>query len=164
MWERLNQPRGHSRQNGGTVPLPLTQPPPVFADRSIATSRSHFCRARSSAVFPWLPRPTNAKLISSVAERKTPHYTFHALRYSFAGVLANADVAAELPTKLTSHSSAAIQRGYTHHELAVLHNGEWVGLVASHLQIRIFDFMIILPSHLLVAFSAWLVLCIEQVR
>ena len=46
--------------------------------------------------------------------------TFHALRHSFTSALANANVAPELRMKLTGHSSEAIHRGYTHHELATL--------------------------------------------
>jgi integrase len=53
-------------------------------------------------------------------ERKISRRTFHALRHSFTSALANANVAPELRMKLTGHSSEAIHRGYTHHELATL--------------------------------------------
>ena len=52
--------------------------------------------------------------------RKISRRTFHALRHSFTSALANAEVAPELRMKLTGHSSEAIHRGYTHHELALL--------------------------------------------
>jgi integrase len=52
--------------------------------------------------------------------RKISKRTFHALRHSFTSALANAHVAPELRMKLTGHSSEAIHRGYTHHELEVL--------------------------------------------
>jgi integrase len=52
--------------------------------------------------------------------RKISRRTFHALRHSFTSALANANVAPELRMKLTGHSSEAIHRGYTHHELATL--------------------------------------------
>ena len=52
--------------------------------------------------------------------RKISKRTFHALRHSFTSALANAEVAPELRMKLTGHSSEAIHRGYTHHELALL--------------------------------------------
>jgi integrase len=52
--------------------------------------------------------------------RKISRRTFHALRHSFTSALANADVAPELRMKLTGHSSEAIHRGYTHHEIAIL--------------------------------------------
>ena len=52
--------------------------------------------------------------------RKISRRTFHALRHTFTSGLANANVAPELRMKLTGHSSEAIHRGYTHHELATL--------------------------------------------
>lgn len=52
--------------------------------------------------------------------RKISRRTFHALRHSFTSALANADVAPEVRMKLTGHSSDAVHRGYTHHELATL--------------------------------------------
>ncbi len=52
--------------------------------------------------------------------RQISRRTFHALRHSFTSALANAQVAPELRMKLTGHSSDAIHRGYTHHELATL--------------------------------------------
>jgi integrase len=52
--------------------------------------------------------------------RNVSRRTFHALRHSFTSALANANVAPELRMKLTGHSSAAIHRGYSHHELAIL--------------------------------------------
>jgi integrase len=53
-------------------------------------------------------------------DRKISKRTFHALRHSFTSALANAGVAPELRMKLTGHSSEAMHRGYTHHELDVL--------------------------------------------
>lgn len=52
--------------------------------------------------------------------RKISRRTFHALRHSFTSILANADVAPELRMKLTGHSSDAVHRGYTHHQLETL--------------------------------------------
>ncbi len=46
--------------------------------------------------------------------------TFHALRHSFTSALANAGVAPELRMKLTGHKSAAVHRGYSHHEMKTL--------------------------------------------
>ncbi len=46
--------------------------------------------------------------------------TFHALRHSFTSALANAGVIPELRMKLTGHTTEAIHRAYTHHELAIL--------------------------------------------
>jgi integrase len=53
-------------------------------------------------------------------DRKSSRRTFHALRHSFTSALANAGVAPELRMKLTGHSSEAVHRGYTHHELETL--------------------------------------------
>jgi len=53
-------------------------------------------------------------------DRKISRRTFHALRHSFTSALANAGVAPELRMKLTGHSSEAVHRGYTHHELETL--------------------------------------------
>jgi integrase len=52
--------------------------------------------------------------------RKISKRTFHALRHSFTSALANAQVSPEVRMKLTGHSSEAIHRGYTHHEMNVL--------------------------------------------
>jgi integrase len=52
--------------------------------------------------------------------RKISRRTFHALRHSFTSGLANAGVSPELRMKLTGHSSEAVHRGYTHHEMEVL--------------------------------------------
>jgi integrase len=52
--------------------------------------------------------------------RQFSKLSFHALRHSFTSGLANAGVTPELRMKLTGHSSEAVHRGYTHHELEVL--------------------------------------------
>lgn len=54
--------------------------------------------------------------------RRVSKRTFHALRHSFTSALANAGVAPEVRMKLTGHKSAAIHRGYTHHEMQTLKN------------------------------------------
>ena len=61
--------------------------------------------------------------------RKISRRTFHALRHSFTSALANAGVSQELRMKLTGHSSAAMHRRYTHHELKTL--SEAVGKLPS---------------------------------
>jgi integrase len=55
-----------------------------------------------------------------VGVRTLSRRSFHALRHSFTSALANADVAPELRMKLTGHSSEAVHRGYTHHEIETL--------------------------------------------
>jgi integrase len=46
--------------------------------------------------------------------------TFHSLRHSFNSAMANAGVAQEIRMKLTGHTSADINKGYTHLELEPL--------------------------------------------
>ena len=46
--------------------------------------------------------------------------SFHSLRHSFNSAMANAGVSQEIRMKLTGHSSAEMNTGYTHHELAPL--------------------------------------------
>lgn len=60
--------------------------------------------------------------VQGKGSRKISKRTFHALRHSFTSALANAGVASELRMKLTGHTSAAIHRGYTHHEMEPLRN------------------------------------------
>lgn len=54
--------------------------------------------------------------------RQQSRRTFHALRHSFTSALANAGVSEELRMKLTGHTTKAVHRGYTHHELETLRN------------------------------------------
>ena len=49
-----------------------------------------------------------------IAER-----TFHSLRHTFASMLAEADVHADVRQKLTGHSSSKIHQRYTHHDEAL---------------------------------------------
>lgn len=46
--------------------------------------------------------------------------SFHSLRHSFNSAMANAGVAQEVRMKLTGHTSAEMNKGYTHHELEPL--------------------------------------------
>jgi integrase len=56
------------------------------------------------------------------AARKRINLSFHSFRHSFATLLANAGVPAEIRQKLTGHASAEIHAGYTHLDLKVLRN------------------------------------------
>jgi integrase len=47
------------------------------------------------------------------------HKSFHSLRHSFTSWLAEADVHADVRSKLTGHSSAKVHAGYTHHDEAL---------------------------------------------
>jgi integrase len=55
-----------------------------------------------------------------VGVRTLSRRSFHALRHSFTSALANAGVAPELRMKLTGHTTEAVHRGYTHHEMETL--------------------------------------------
>jgi integrase len=48
--------------------------------------------------------------------------SFHSLRHSFNSAMANAGVSQEIRQKLTGHSSAEMNKVYTHHELEPLRN------------------------------------------
>ena len=52
--------------------------------------------------------------------RKTWTLSFHSLRHAFNSQMANAGVSREVRMKLTGHTSAEMNKGYTHHELAPL--------------------------------------------
>lgn len=58
--------------------------------------------------------------VKGYGTRNASKRTFHALRHSFTSALANANVAPELRMKLTGHTSEAVHRGYSHHEMKVL--------------------------------------------
>jgi integrase len=45
--------------------------------------------------------------------------SFHSLRHTFASMLAEADVHADVRQKLTGHSSSKIHQRYTHHDEAL---------------------------------------------
>ena len=49
--------------------------------------------------------------------------TFHSLRHSFNSAMANAGVAQEIRMKLTGHTSADMNKGYTHLEMESLRAG-----------------------------------------
>lgn len=52
--------------------------------------------------------------------RRVSKLSFHSLRHSFTSELANAGVSEELRMKLTGHTTRAVHRGYTHHEMEPL--------------------------------------------
>ena len=55
--------------------------------------------------------------------------TFHSLRHSFNSAMANAGVSQELRQKLAGHSSAGMNKVYTHHEMEPLRAA--IGLIPS---------------------------------
>jgi integrase len=62
----------------------------------------------------------DAEKVDGAGKRQLHKRTFHALRHSFNSALANAGVSPEVRMKLIGHRSAAVNRGYTHHELETL--------------------------------------------
>lgn len=62
----------------------------------------------------------DCRTVEGSGNRKFSKRSFHSLRHSFASALANAGVAPELRMKLTGHKSAAVHRGYSHHERKTL--------------------------------------------
>jgi integrase len=68
---------------------------------------------RKAGIVPTITRHTEAG-------RANKDLSFHSLRHSFNSAMANAGISQEVRMKLTGHSSAEINRGYTHHELEPL--------------------------------------------
>ena len=59
-------------------------------------------------------------MVEGSGKRRVSRRSFHALRHSFVSGLANAGVAPELRMKLSGHTTEAVHRGYSHHELETL--------------------------------------------
>jgi integrase len=55
-----------------------------------------------------------------MGNRKFSKLSFHSLRHTFNSSLANAGVSQERRMKLTGHTSAEVNTGYTHHEVETL--------------------------------------------
>ncbi len=62
----------------------------------------------------------DCQTVDGIGARRVSRRTFHALRHSFTSALANAGVPQEIRMKLVGHTTEAIHRGYTHHELEPL--------------------------------------------
>lgn len=62
----------------------------------------------------------DGQIVEGKGVRNISRRSFHALRHSFTSALANAGVAAEVRMKLTGHTTEAVHRGYSHHELDTL--------------------------------------------
>ncbi len=62
----------------------------------------------------------DCQTVQGAGVRRQSRRTFHALRHSFTSALANAGVPEEVRMKLTGHTTKAVHRGYTHHELETL--------------------------------------------
>lgn len=59
-------------------------------------------------------------IVTKAGVRSRASLTFHSLRHSFNSAMANAGVSQEIRQKLTGHSSAEMNKHYTHHELEPL--------------------------------------------
>ncbi len=62
----------------------------------------------------------DGQIVAGKGVRNISRRSFHALRHSFTSALANAGVAEELRMRLTGHTTKAVHRGYTHHEIESL--------------------------------------------
>jgi integrase len=60
------------------------------------------------------------KIVSRASGRTFSSLSFHSLRHSFNSAMANAGVSQEIRQALTGHSSAEMNKLYTHHELEPL--------------------------------------------
>ena len=60
------------------------------------------------------------KRMRASGERTLSSLSFHSLRHSFNSAMANAGIAQEIRQKLTGHTSAEMNKVYTHHELEPL--------------------------------------------
>jgi len=107
----------------------LSQPPDEFLCPSLAnhsvgctgTLCKHFKDLLQRAGIETEPPAESADLnTTSRGRHKTPRYSFHSFRFSFASRLANAGVSRELRMKLVGHTTEQIHNGYTHLALETL--------------------------------------------
>ena len=89
---------------------------PKLAGKTTSTLSRNFVAVmqRASIANPVLSKARGTK------GRTVYALSFHSLRHSFNSAMANAGVSQEVRMKLTGHSDAATNKGYTHHELAPL--------------------------------------------
>jgi integrase len=85
---------------------------PSLAQRNVSPLSKHFRRIMEQARI-------EQRVIRERGEsgRSVNALSFHSLRHSFSSILANAGIGEELRMALTGHTTRAIHRGYTHHEL-----------------------------------------------
>lgn len=111
-----------TKRSRKTIRIPLTPPLlawigekegaffPVAAVAKTATLSTQFPRIMARAGVA-----AEVELPGGIAARRS----FHSLRHSFTSWLAEADVHADVRSKLTGHSSAKVHAGYTHHDAAL---------------------------------------------
>ena len=88
---------------------------PSLAGRG--TGGKHGLSGRFSAI---VERAGIVPKVTQEGLRTRASLTFHSLRHSFNSAMANAGVSQEIRQKLTGHSSAEVNKLYTHHELEPL--------------------------------------------
>jgi integrase len=98
-----------------------TDKPDVFIVPKLACQRGSGRRGLSET-FKKIMRQAgvDSQTVKGAGNQMFSRRSFHALRHSFTSALANQNVSAELRMKLTGHSSDAVHRGYTHHEIETL--------------------------------------------
>jgi integrase len=83
---------------------------PKLKEQKTAVSSTQFTRIMEKAKVP-----KEIELAGGIKASRS----FHALRHTFASLLAEADVHSDIRQKLTGHSSSKIHQRYTHHDEAL---------------------------------------------
>lgn len=113
----------HPELHGYLLELPAPDSGNAFLFPSLADKRTSGKSGLSMSFSRIMGR---AKVKSEVARKRTGQgrtintLSFHSLRHSFNSIMANAGVSQEVRQKLTGHSSAEMNKRYTHHELEPL--------------------------------------------
>jgi integrase len=113
----------HSELHAYLLELPASDNARAFLFPSLAGMRTS---GRSGLSMAFSRIMQKAKVKGEVARKRTGKgrtintLSFHSLRHSFNSIMANAGVSQEVRQKLTGHSSADMNKRYTHHELAPL--------------------------------------------
>jgi integrase len=113
----------HSELHGHLLDLPAPDSGKAFLFPSLAGKRTS---GKSGLSMSFSRIMEKAKVKGEVARERTGKgrtintLSFHSLRHSFNSIMANAGVSQEVRQKLTGHSSAEMNKRYTHHELEPL--------------------------------------------
>jgi integrase len=110
----------HAELHEYLLNLPAPDSGKAFLFPSLAGKRTS---GRSGLSMAFARIMEKAKVKGEVARKRTGKgrtintLSFHSLRHSFNSIMANAGVSQEVRQKLTGHSSADMNKRYTHHEL-----------------------------------------------
>jgi integrase len=113
----------HSGLHAYLLELPAPDSSKAFLFPSLAGMRTS---GRSGLSMAFSRIMQKAKVKGEVIRERTGKgrtinaLSFHSLRHSFNSIMANAGVSQEVRQKLTGHSSAEMNKRYTHHELEPL--------------------------------------------